>query len=108
MKSGTATIPRLAEDMAVHTLKGLKRRWPTQERSQRRSYHGFQKRLLKRWGDWRELDLLITVAREFGGQLLPPCGFQTPVPYLVDVLTRLHAPRVKCPSKSHAACGGTS
>jgi hypothetical protein len=93
VKSGTAMIPRMADDEAAQNLKALKRLWPTQQLAQQRSFHVFQRRLLKRWGEpLSKLDLLITVARETGERIaatvrVPGVGS----PYQIDALTRLHA-----------------
>jgi hypothetical protein len=103
MKAGARAIPKTADVQATLVLKTLTAKWPEHDRLQRRGFRGFQTRLLKRWGRaLGELDMLITISREFGGQVaaavLRP-EFKTP--HLAEVLIRLHARACQIASEVH-------
>jgi hypothetical protein len=103
MKAGVRAIPKTAGDQAAFVLKRLTAAWPTQDRLQQRDFRGFQTRLLERWGRaLGELDMLITISREFGGQVatavLRP---EFKAPHLAEVLIRLHARACQIASEVH-------
>jgi hypothetical protein len=93
LKSSVAMIPRLADEAAEHSLTLFMRDWPAQQKVEQRSFDAFRRRLSKRWGESLDkLHLLIALARDFGGVVgatvrVPPIDR----PYLVDIVTRLHA-----------------
>lgn len=103
VKAGVRAIPKTTDDQAAFVLKRLTAGWPAQHRRQRRAFRGFQTRLLKRWGRaLGELDMLITISREFGGQVatavLRP---EFKAPHLAEVLIRLHARACQIASEVH-------
>ena len=86
-------IPRLADEAAEHSLNQFTRHWATHQRVEQRSYDGFRRRLSRRWGkSLDKLHLLIALARDFGAVVGGAVSVPTiDRPYLVDVVTRLHA-----------------
>ena len=103
VKAGVRAIPKTADDQAAFVLKRLTAAWPTQDRLQRRDFRGFQTRLLKRWGRaLGELDMLITISREFGGQIASAVRRpEFKAPHLAQVLIRLHARACQIASEVH-------
>jgi hypothetical protein len=93
MKSGIAMIPRLSNKEADHAVNAIQREWPTQQRLEQRRVERFRVRLSKRWGDaLNGFHLLIALSRDLGGAVATNVRVPTSDrPYLIDVITRLHA-----------------
>lgn len=93
VKSSVAMIPRLADEAAERSLTLFMRDWPAHQRVEQQSLDGFRSRLSKRWGEALDkLHLLIALARDFGGMVGSIVRVPTiERPYLVDIVTRLHA-----------------
>lgn len=85
-------VESVSTKLADSTLRSLRRSWPRQARYERQQRKGFQDRLEKRWG--KALDLLamfLTIATELGESINSRVRETSEHPYLVEVLTRLHA-----------------
>lgn len=90
-------LPQIIEDLtresAIDILATLKRGWQGELRRQRREGAGFERRLSRRWGEpLALLRMLLTIAQEYGASVNQELRESSvPSPYLVEVLTRLHA-----------------
>lgn len=77
---------------AERLFKTLKARWPDEYKRQRKELHRFAGRLDKRWGEGLNLlRMLLTVAREIGGERLAYDARKKADRHLRQVLSRLHA-----------------
>jgi hypothetical protein len=86
-------IKSIADDLSRDILVTLHRMWKREARRQTRERGGFERHLTKRWGSAIDrLRMTLTAAREFGESVNGSIrGTESSSPYLVDVLTRLHA-----------------
>lgn len=85
---------KVQAEVAPEFLRDLKKRWPAQRRWEADEIGRFRGRLRQRWRRGLEkLHLLVTIARELGGEMNADARSQAAAlgPCLVDVVTRMHA-----------------
>lgn len=82
------------DELSPNILKALHRGWQSELRQQNRDREGFEKRLGQRWGQATNLLRMLRVVSLELGESVNTTLQQEPdfaCPYLLDVLTRLHA-----------------